>query len=147
MNRQSRVDGWLYEASAAGCPDDVVPTGVTVAEEQNPLVIVDVGCAAPARVVAEDLHIPLAWEGVFNFLLDEEGVGVYVCAVDLGRLVDDVCGQGLLTVCDAGSMSLEDGMGFLAVSGALGEPGLLLDEHFHGFLHVECGCGEGDCQK
>ena len=41
----------MYQASAAGCPDDVVPTGVAVAEEQNPLVIVDVGCAAPARIV------------------------------------------------------------------------------------------------
>ena len=52
-----------------------------------------------------------------------------------------------MAVRDAGSMSLDDGMGFLPVSGALGEPGLLLDEHFHGFLHVECGCGEGDCLK
>ena len=52
-----------------------------------------------------------------------------------------------MAVRDAGSMSLDDGMGFLAVSGALGEPGLLLDEQFHGFLHVECGYGEGDCLK
>ena len=78
--------------------------------------------------------------------MDEEGVGLEVCAIDLSRLVDYVCGQGLLAVCNARSMSLDDGMGFLAVSGALGKPGLLLDDHYHGFLHFECRC-EGDYQK
>ena len=105
----------MYQASAAGCPDDIVLLGVAVAEEHNPLVIVDVGCAAPARIFG-----PRSTCLIRNakFRLDEEGVELDACNVNLSRLVDDVSGQGLLGVCDTGSMSLDDGMGFLAVSGA-----------------------------
>ena len=100
--------------SAFGYPQDVVPVVRSVAKQQNPLVVLDVGGSSPGRIIAKNFHIPSASQGVFNFLLDGDSVAIEVASVGLGGLVDVVDGGGLLLVGDALAVGTEDRLDQLA---------------------------------
>jgi hypothetical protein len=50
----------ILSVSAIRSPNDVIPAAGAIAEQQNPLIVFNVGGSAPGRIVSEDLDVPSA---------------------------------------------------------------------------------------
>ena len=127
--------------SAFRGPDDVVPLGLSVAEEEDPLVSGDVGGSAPGGVTSKHLHVPSSSEWLLHLLLNVEGVCVDIGAEGLVGLVNVVQGSRFLSICDSASVSLKTGMVVPPIGSTLDHSGLLLQELFHGTIEGRGRCG------
>lgn len=93
--------------------------------------------SSPTWLSSENLDNPPSWEGVFNLLLDKEGVGVDVGPIGSLSLVDIVQDECFLPISNALSMLLE------SWSSACILP---LDPLAKNVLE-RAGLGENDCEK
>lgn len=94
--------------SAIWRPDYVVQLVVSPGEEQQPLVLADVGRTAPAWIPSEDLHVPSSGPGILDLGGDELGIAHEVLRVDAAALLHQLERKGLLGVSDAGTLLLQD---------------------------------------
>lgn len=75
-------------------------------------------------------------------LLNEYSLIVEIRSVSLDGLINDVGGQGFLSIGDSCSMRSEDGVSLCSSQGTLGEASLLLNHLSDGFRAE--GSSEGD---
>jgi len=95
--------------SASRLPDYIIPLMTAVSEPNNPLVIVRESSSAPSWIARKDLHCPLAAPSLLYLVLDVESVLIEIASVALFGLVCVVGCEGLLTICNAGSVVAEEG--------------------------------------
>ena len=142
MRVMIKVIGWCFmDVSAFGSPDDVVPVIVSIAEEKDPLIVGDVGSSSPWRIVSEDFDIPSSAKGLFDFLLNVQGVAVEVTSIGLKGLVDSIEGTFLLSISDSFTVGGKNRLNIFSVDSTLGESGFLGKKELMGLLELQVGLG------
>lgn len=118
----------LFWRSASRSPDDVVEIVVSIAENNDPLIIIDVGGSTPSRISLKDFHIPSSRKGVFNLLLNKDGLTIDVGAKSLDGLVNKVDSLSFLSVGDSISMAPHHRVSLSSSDWTLGETSLFFNQ-------------------